>query len=318
MDTDICCLGELLVDFVGTGGDAFRFCPGGAPANVAVGAARLGLRSALITCVGLDPFGDQLLKEMERDGVDVSGAQRAATAFTTLAFVSIGEGGERSFFFARSPGADTRLDEQYIPAGFVEGARALHFGSLSLTHELCYRATMEAIRRARSAGRLVTMDVNYRDTLWSNAQAAVKTIRTALPFVDILKVSEEEARLLTGLDDEPSAALRLLDTGPKVVLVTLGADGCLWASGGLVEHVPAVPAEIADTNGAGDSFMAAFLSEILRRAKGDAIKNLEEETLRAACRFAVTAASITVTRSGAIPALPTREEVERLVGRGSV
>ncbi len=315
MDTDICCLGELLVDFVGTGGDAFHFCPGGAPANVAVGAARLGLRSALITCVGSDPFGDQLLAEIEREGVDISGAQRAATAFTTLAFVRIAEGGERSFFFARSPGADTRLDEQYIPAGLVEGARVLHFGSLSLTHELCYRATMEAIRRARAAGRLVSMDVNYRDTLWSSPHAAVKTIRTALPFVDILKVSEEEARLLTGLEDESAAALQLLDTGAKVALVTLGADGCLWASGGVVERLRAMPAKVVDTNGAGDSFMAAFLGALLWRAEGGAIERVGVESLRADCSFAVAAASITVTRSGAIPALPTRSEVERALGR---
>ncbi|MDQ8201515.1 carbohydrate kinase [Pelagicoccus sp. SDUM812003] len=312
MNDRICCIGESLVDFVSTkrctrllDAEAFKPCPGGAPANVAVAIARLGGRSSLISCVGEDAWGDFLRETLDREGVDTRGLQRTAGASTTLAFVSLDAEGDRDFSFMRSPGADTLLDASAMAEESLEDCGLLHFGTFSLSVEPSRGTTLEAVRRVRERGGLISLDVNYRESVWSSPEEAIRCVESVLPLVDILKVSWEEAVLLTGLEDRKLAVERLMSTGPRVVLVSLDAEGCLGANREAQFHVSAFLVPCVDATGAGDSFIGAFLQRFVELE----LPFENAERLEEACRFACAAASITVSGYGAIPSLPRREEV---------
>ncbi|MDQ8197149.1 carbohydrate kinase [Pelagicoccus enzymogenes] len=316
MNGSICCLGEALVDFVSISNhrrlidaEAFKPCAGGAPANVAVGIGRLGGQASLISCLGQDVWGDFLFEALKREGVDVRGVQRTGASSTTQAFVSVDEKGERDFSFIRSPGADTMLSDSRLDEGTLDACSVLHIGTFSFSSEPSRSASLEAVRRVKSHGGLVSLDVNYRASVWIDESEAIRCVESLLPSVDILKVSQEEARMLTGLDDLASAAKRLKELGPKLVLVSLDADGCLCMNDLVRFQVPAFRVECVDATGAGDSFIAAFLQRFVELGTlFEDVAKLEE-----ACRFACAAASITVTGRGAIPSLPIRGEVENVL-----
>ena len=316
---DIITVGELLIDLTQThiDGHAVRHYaanPGGAPANVAVAAARLGASAGFIGKVGRDTYGADLRAVLRRSGVDDSGLFETGDAPTTQAVVSVSDSGERTFAFYRSPGADLFLTEEEAVSALAEAPKVLHFGSVSLTADPARTATLAAVRRAKELGALVSYDPNYRANLWPNEETAVQWMKKPLTMVDILKISDEELPLLTGTEDPEDGSRLLADLGISLVLVTLGGDGTFYRFGGIVGRVPAFSVKIADTNGAGDTFFGAFLRSIV--ARGDRpLEGLTEEALAEIVRFSNCAAALTCSRSGAIPAMPTLNEVTAFLNK---
>ncbi len=312
---DIIALGELLIDLTQTdvtpqGVRRLAAFPGGAPANVAVAAARLGASAAFIGKVGADSFGADLRKVLEENGVDVSGLYETREAATTLAIVTVRDG-ERSFSFYRSPGADTLLTREEVLAAAGDGKKPvfLHLGSLSLTAEPVRGATFAALEYARANGVFISYDPNYRAALWPDQDTAVRWMKEPLRYADMLKVSDEELPLLTGQTDPAAGAQKLAAFGPRLVMVTLGGDGVYYRFGEYDGLIPGYKVKVADTNGAGDTFLGAMLGCLAGRPSGP-FAGLGRDELESYLDFANRAAALTCTRSGAIPAMPTKEEVE--------
>lgn len=308
---DIVTVGEVLIDLTQTGVDErmipqFAANPGGAPANLAVAAAKLGAKTAFIGKVGDDAFGRYLTEVLRENGVDVSGIAVDGAHPTTMAVVSVDDSGERDFSFYRSPGADVMLSEEDIPEGLLSSAKMVHFGSVSLTSDPSRTATISAVRRAKEYGAVITYDPNYRANLWPDVQTAVEQMKAPLEMVDILKVSDEELSILCGTDDLEDGTAQLADYGIGLVFVTLGAEGVFYRFGEKTGRVAGVPCKVGDTNGAGDTFFGAALSKLCK----DVHDTLTQDKLESILAFANKAAGITVSRSGAIPAMPTLAEAE--------
>lgn len=307
---DIVAIGEVLIDLtqketdeLGVGQYAAN--PGGAPANLAVAAARLGAETAFIGKVGADAFGSYLRRVLEENGVDTTGMLTDAHEHTTLAVVSVDGTGERSFSFYRDPSADVNLRAEEIPAALLRDTRVLHFGSVSLTAEPARSATLYAAKTARENGCLVSYDPNYRESLWHSREEAVAQMKAALPLCDILKISDEELPLLTGTNDPAEGSRQLSDLGIRLIFVTLGADGAFYRMGEHTGSVPGIRVKVGDTNGAGDTFFGAALSKLVQ----ENLDTLTPERLAEIAAFANKAASITTSRHGAIPAMPRPEEL---------
>lgn len=309
---DIVAIGEVLIDLTQTGTDGagvpqYAANPGGAPANLAVAAARLGASTALISKVGKDAFGRYLRSVLEENRVDVSALAVDEEQHTTMAVVSVDENGERDFTFYRDPGADSMLLKDEIPLGLLKEARFLHFGSVSLTREPARTTTLCAAETARALGAVITYDPNYRANLWPDEATAVRRMRKPLDMVDILKISDEELPLMADTRDPEAGTAALAEHGIRLILVTLGPNGVFYRFGDKTGTVPGVPCTVGDTNGAGDTFFGAFLSRLSRL---DGFDCLTEDNLREMLAFANRAASITTSRRGAIPAMPTLEEMQ--------
>jgi fructokinase len=316
---DIVCLGELLVDmFPAEYGrrlaevSAFLPKPGGAPANAAVAAARLGARSAFIGKVGDDAFGHHLVDVMRANGVDTRGIRFDREARTTLAFIAKPDANTQEFVFYRNPGADTRLRPDELDRELLQWTRVLHFGSLSLGAEPIRSATWEALKLARQGGALISFDVNYRPSLWESPQQALDQVRSMIPHVDLVKVNEIELELLTG-SQESAASRRLLELGPRLVVVTLGPLGSYFATLEGGEHVPPFQVEAVDATGCGDAFIAGLLWQLI--AGGDWRAQLISERLRSILRYANAVGALTATKVGVIPALPTAAQVEEFLSQ---
>ena len=304
---DLLAIGEILIDLTQEGQEEgigrFAAYPGGAPANVAVAAARLGAKAGFIGKVGRDGFGRLLCRTLLDHGVDASHLAVDALP-TTLAVVSVDEAGDRSFSFYR--GADGNLMDADISDAVLREAKICYFGSVSMTVSPAREAILSAARRAKAQGCLLAYDPNYRESLWESEKAAVTEMKKLLPLTDILKVSEEEFALLTGTADLEMGSRALTALGISLVLVTLGEKGAFYRFGEKTGRVAGVPCVVGDTNGAGDSFFGA----VLARLAHEELAALSISKLEDILRFANRAASITTSRRGAIPAMPYLEEVE--------
>ena len=311
---EIVTIGESLIDLTQTAEDArhirrYAAFPGGAPANVAVAAARLGASTAFIGKVGRDAFGASIRGTLSDNQVDVSGLRQSGEALTTLAVVSVDARGERMFSFYRSPGADTLLTPEeavYALDAYDPKPVFLHFGSVSLTAEPSRSATLETVRKAREEGILISYDPNYRPALWPDQDSAIQRMKQPLPLCHILKLAQEEMELLTGLQnpEEGTRALRE-EYGIHLIIITLGEEGCFYSFGPHTGYITACRVAVADTNGAGDTFLGALLSRLV----SGGLNGLTQAQLEQALRFASRAAALTCSRPGAIPAMPTLAEV---------
>lgn len=316
---DIVALGEVLIDFTNNGYSAsgmrlFEQNPGGAPANMLTAATKLGLSTAFIGKVGTDMHGQFLKEVLEEQGIDTKGMILDPNFFTTLAFVELKENGERVFSFARKPGADTMLTKEDLNQDLLKNTKVFHFGSLSLTNEPSKTATYEAIRIAKEAGAIISYDPNYRAPLWENEKVAIEMMREPIPYVDMMKISDEETELLTGQVDPEAAAEILISQGVKVVVVTLGEQGALVRIKNGSRIVAGFKSQVVDTTGAGDSFWGSFVQQVLETKKAVDILTLDE--LSNCVTYANAVASICVSKRGAIPAMPTKEEVEKRLSQG--
>ncbi len=311
---DIAALGESLIDFTPcgrneSGMNLFAQNPGGAPANVLAMAAKLGGKTAFIGKVGDDDFGRFLKSEMEKASIDVSGLLTDPEHNTTLAFVHLSESGDRSFSFYRKNCADIFLRPEEVNRSILKGCRIFHFGSVSLTDEPCRGATIYAAKAAKDEGALISYDPNYRPLLWDCERRAAEEMRNALELADIVKVSEEEMRLLSGKNDLLEGSAELARGGAALVVVTLGPGGAFFYNGSAHGLVPAYDVKTIDTTGAGDAFLGSLLFNLRAKTKKE-LRTIPESELRALVAFSNAAGSLTTTRKGAVPAMPGLGEIE--------
>ena len=290
---------------------AFHPMPGGAPANVAVAARRLGASSAFIGQVGDDAFGHHLIATLQAEGVETRGMRLDGEARTSMAFIALPDAQAAEFIFYRNPGADMRLRAGELDEALLRGARVFHFGSISLGAEPSRGATLRALDVARAAGALITFDVNYRPSLWPNPEAAVAAVRAVLSLVDVVKVNGPELALLTGGQDAATGGAALRAMGAKLVVITRGAAGSYYydATSGhdaATGFAPPFDVEVVDATGCGDAFMAALLTRLIAPRDGPP----DGAFMAAALRYANAAGALTATRHGAMAALPTATEVD--------
>ena len=232
------CIGELLIDFVSTTPDVtlaeapgFVKAPGGAPANVAVGLAKLGMDAGFIGKVGADAFGDFLRETLQQNSVDTEYLVAGKTSRTTLAFVATRSDGMKDITFYRHPGADIQLSSDEIDTRYIRSAELFHYGSVSLSHSPSREATLHAIQGAKAGGARLSYDPNLRLMLWDNARDAKRWIWEVMPYADVVKISEEEWEFVTGDADLAPGIESILELGVKLLVVTLGERGCYYTNG---------------------------------------------------------------------------------------
>lgn len=312
---DVVCLGEVLIDmFPAEIGrrladvTAFHPKPGGAPANVAVAVARLDKESAFVGIVGDDAFGHHLIDTLKHEGVNTRGMRLDAQARTTMVFMAMPDVYSAEYVFYRNPGADMLLRASDLDQELLQTTKAFHFGSISLITEPSRSATKAAIDAARSAGALISFDVNYRPSLWASREEAVGLINEMIPQVNLLKVNEIELDLLSGSDDLDRASKELLRQGPDLCVVTLGADGSYFRVPNGCGHVAPYPVETIDSVGCGDAFTSGLLCRLV--GSKDWRDQLDPDRMRDNLRYANAAGALTAQKQGVIPALPTAGEVE--------
>ena len=315
---DVVALGELLIDFTyqsadGEGYPLMAAHPGGAPANFLAALAKFGAKTALLGKVGTDAFGKLLTGTLQKAGIETRGLVAADDVFTTLAFVTLDGQGDRTFSFARKPGADMALRFDELDLGLIDEARVFHFGTLSLTDEPARTTTKKAVAYAREHGKLITYDPNLRVPLWKSLDEAREQMLWGLGQADVVKVSDEEARFLFDLDPEPAAKHILDNYGVKLVFVTCGPDGCVYRSARAAGHVPGLAGlQVADTTGAGDIFGGSAVWKLLSYDK--APDALTEAEIAGAVRFACASAGLSTTRPGGISSVPSYNEVLARLG----
>ena len=308
---DVTALGELLIDFSpegtdGAGWPLLAAHPGGAPGNFLAALSKYGRSTAFVGKVGADDFGTLLVDALARAGVETRGIVKDPHVFTTLAFVTL-QNGERSFSFARKPGADTCLRPEELDLELIGRSRWFHFGTLSLTDEPARAATRAAAAHAKAQGCRISFDPNYRPPLWDSPARARAEMTWGLEQADLVKIGDEELSFLWDCGPEAGAGRLLEEFGVSLVMVTLGAKGCYLRNGKGACLVPAPRVAPVDTTGAGDIFGGAALSRLLELGK--APEDLEGYELEGIARFAVTAASLSTQRRGGIPSIPAEEEV---------
>ena len=310
---DVVALGELLIDFatVGTDADGYPTMaahPGGAPANFLAALTKYGCKTALLGKVGTDTFGDLLLGTLQNAGIETKGMIRTDEVFTTLAFVTFDEGGDRKFAFARKPGADTQISFEELDLSLIDEAKVFHFGALSLTHEPARTATYKAVAYAKEQGKLITYDPNLRKPLWKDLENAKEQMLWGLEHADVVKISDEEVEFLFGLGVEDGAKYILDNYPAKLVFLTCGAKGCYFANRQAAGMVPSLQGiKVVDTTGAGDIFGGSAVWQLLQLGKDPA--ELTAEELTEVVRFACTSAGLSTTRPGGISSVPAYEDI---------
>ena len=305
---DVIALGELLIDFAAKETDVdgyptMKANPGGAPGNFLAALNKYGMKTAFLGKVGDDAFGKLLVKTFEKAGIETKGILTDPPVFTTLAFVTFSPEGDRSFSFARKPGADTRLSFEEINLTMIDEASVFHFGTLSLTDDPVRTATKKCVEYAKEHGKLITFDPNLRLPLWETTEAAKEQILWGLAHADVVKISDEEVEFLWGITDEKEAAEKLLDEfGIRLAMVTMGPKGAYLANQNGAAYAKCPKVKPIDTTGAGDIFGGSAVSRLLKTGK--APEELSTEELGFIGQFACTAASISTTQSGGIPSIP--------------
>ena len=311
---DVVALGELLIDFtcVSTDVDGYPTMaahPGGAPANFLAALSKFGAKTALLGKVGSDAFGKMLTATLENSGIGTAGIICDDEVFTTLAFVTLDETGDREFSFARKPGADTCLRFEELDLSLIDAAKVFHFGTLSLTDEPARTATYQAVEYAKSKGKLITYDPNLRKPLWKSMDEAKRQMLWGLSQADVVKISDEEVVFLFGMTPQQGAAHILKAYGVKLVFVTCGADGCYFQNAEASGHVPGLQGiKVADTTGAGDIFGGSAVWKLLQIGK--APEKLTADELTEMTAFACKAAGLSTTRAGGISSVPSLQEVQ--------
>jgi fructokinase len=318
--SSILCFGEALIDFHAQpqGGDgqppAFVPFAGGAPANVAVAAARLGAHARFAGMLARDMFGDFLLKSLTELGVGTDDIARTDEARTALAFVAHDEKGDRSFSFYRPPAADLLFRPEHFRKESFEDLSIFHVCSNSLTEAAIAATTVEGMRRARVAGALVSFDMNLRPALWPASEAPLPRLWEALSEADVIKLSAEEfAFIHAGAGSDDAVLERLWRGKARLLLVTDGAEPMRWFSRSARGTVQGYAVEAVDTTAAGDAFVGGLLARLdaehVTPATFDALVD-DTARLDDLIRFAAACGAITATRKGSFTAIPDQAEVK--------
>lgn len=316
---DVVALGELLIDFVCLSTDEAGYPtmaahPGGAPANFLAALTKFGAKTALLGKVGADAFGKMLTGTLEQSGIETRGLIRDESVFTTLAFVTLDEHGDREFSFARKPGADICVSYEELNLSLIDEARVFHFGTLSLTDEPARTATRKAVAYAKERGKLITYDPNLRKPLWQSLDAAREQLLWGLGQADVVKISDEEVEFLFGMSPEAGAEHILNEYGAKLVFVTCGPDGCVFQNRRAKGTVPGLSGlAVVDTTGAGDIFGGSAVWGLLQTGK--APEELDKQELERIASFACASASLSTTRFGGITSVFDKEDILNRMAR---
>lgn len=312
---DVVALGELLIDFTFVSSDNMNYPtmaahPGGAPANFLAAVSQLGGKTALLGKVGDDAFGKMLISTLENVGTETKGLVMDPLCFTTMAFVTLDDSGNREFSFARKPGADTRIQYDELDVSIIDETRVFHFGTLSLTDEPAREATYKAVAYAKSKGKLISYDPNLRKPLWSDLDEAKKQLIWGLTQADVVKISDEEVEFLFGLDPVNGGKHILETFGTKLLFVTCGGNGCWYFNANASGHVNALSCiEVRDTTGAGDIFGGSAIWKLLESGKYP--DELNDSELRRIVEYATAVAGLSTTRVGGISSIPDIDEIEQ-------
>lgn len=315
---DVVALGELLIDFTENGLSAqgnpiMEANPGGAPCNVLAMLSKLYHKVGFIGKVGADMFGNQLEAALHETGIDTSGLLKDNNVHTTLAFVHTAPDGDRDFSFYRNPGADMMLSEEDVLSckDIISGARIFHFGTLSMTSEICRNATKKAIALAKAAGSVISFDPNLREPLWDTLETAKEQVLYGLSNCDILKISDNEIQWLTGEKDYDAGVSYIRERYKiPLILVSLGKDGSMaYSKSSKVIVPPFLQKNTIETTGAGDTFCACILHYVLEHG----LKDYTDNELTEMLTFANAGASIITTRKGALRVMPEKAEIEALL-----
>ncbi|MDQ0900640.1 carbohydrate kinase [Paenibacillus sp. V4I7] len=313
---DIVALGEVLIDFTPAGNSELGYAlfernPGGAPANVLAALAKWGKRTGFISKVGSDIHGQYLVDTLGLCGINTQGVVMSKEANTTLAFVQLDASGDRSFSFYRKPGADTLLTENEVLLDMIAQSKLFHFGSLSMTNEPSASATRKALLFAKENGCTISFDPNLRVPLWDDLEHAKRMMEYGLAHADIVKISEEELIFLTGAADLEAGSRMLYEAfGPSVILITLAEKGAFYRFGQVTGSVSGYAVDAIDATGAGDAFFGGFLNSWMD--SNQAIHTMSETEIRSIISFANAAGALATTRRGAIPAMPSLEEIRKV------
>ena len=317
---EVICIGECLIDFVSKELDKpigecreFKKAAGGAPANVAVGLAKLGIESGLIGKVGQDDFGHFLQNTLIKHNVNMDNFILDKDVRTTLAFIATRSDGGKSILFYRNPGADMMLRVDNIDIDFVKTARILHLGSVSMSQEPSRKATFYAIEVARKSGVTISLDPNLRLSLWPSQKQAKEIVLEAIKQCDILKCNMEEIQILTETERWQEGTNKILDMGVKLVVVTDADKGCYYNNYTLSGAVPSFDVNPIDFLGAGDSFTSALLYMILKKNMLPSLQEVNGKELYTALEFANAVGAIATLKKGAIPSLPGVLQIQRFI-----
>lgn len=309
------CFGEAVIDMFGVPAGAilkearsFIPAPGGAPANVAVGLARLGIEVGFIGTVGNDPFGSLLTEILQSEGVDTTHFRQVDGSPTTIALVAASSPNDQDWIIYR--GADARLRADDLDRSYVASAEIFLWGSVTLS-AAARDAALKAIQWANADGTIVAFDANLRPAVWPSLETARQEILAALHGVTVCKLNETELEVLVGTDDPRTGSRRILDRGPGLCLVTLGRRGAYFSNGRAEGHVPAFSVDVVDSAGCGDAFLAGLGYGLL--ATPVPPERLEEPDLRRLVRFANAAGALTATCHGAMTGFPTLGTVNRFL-----
>lgn len=315
----VLCLGEILYDVLAdqlgrslSEVESWTSYPGGAPANVACALVKLGTPSAFIGAVGEDEPGNELVKLLEEIGVDTTGVQRDPSSPTRQVLVTRKQNGDRVFSgfkdYDTAEFADTRLKAAKLPEKLFVNADFLVIGTLELAYPETGAAVYQALQLASQHNVKILLDVNWRDVFWKNPDAAPDKIRELIKKVDFLKLAKEEAELLFDTSDAGAITYRV--NSLEGVLVTDGDKGCAYCLGENEDKLPAFSVPVVDTTGAGDSFVAGFVHQLLNYG----VQNLKDaEVVKKIIAYASAAGALTTLKPGAIASQPTAEEVEKFL-----
>lgn len=323
----IVCFGEALIDLLAQQPitadtpRAFLQYAGGAPANVAVAAARLGADTHFAGMLGEDMFGDFLLESLASAGVATDCTVRTGEAKTALAFVALDASGERSFSFYRPPAADLLFRTKHFQAGCFAGTGTFHVCSNSLTEAAIAETTFDGMLRARAAGAVVSLDLNLRPALWPASVDPAPRLWEALANADLIKLAREELEYLAhpfggGANGESTVLKRLFEGEARWIVVTDGAAAVRWFTRHASGQVESFRVEARDTTAAGDAFVGGLLfrmGELGGDGPGFAEFCRRREAIEDAIRFAAAVGALAVTRKGAFAAMPSHSEVEHLL-----
>lgn len=302
MSKKIWVTGDAVVDLIPDGENHYLRCAGGAPANVAVGVARLGSHAGFIGRVGQDPLGQFMKKTLKAENVDTSHMLLDPEQRTSTVIVGL-DNGERSFTFMVNPSADQFLQTTDLPH-FQKG-EWLHCCSIALIHNPSREATFEAIRRIKAAGGFFSFDPNLRESLWSSLEEMKTVVLQAVALADVLKFSEEELTLLTNQTSLDAAFAAITSQYPeKLIIVTLGKDGALFHLNGHKEVIAGRPLKPVDTTGAGDAFVGGLLAGLSQQPNWCEISQLQQ-----IIRQANACGALATTAKGAMSALPNQAQL---------
>ena len=308
---DAISFGEILIDFIpGSESGSYVRNPGGGPANAAVAMARNGLDVGLYARMGNDDFGRFLSATMDEYGVKLLTPELTDRAVTTMAFVTLYPGGERSFTFARKPGADMLLSREDIRREDIENTKLVHASSFSMSENPEADATVYFLKTAHECGKLCAFDINYRNVVWNDdKQACAEAVKGILPYIDFLKISDEEVDMIGG---EDHVADVMKEYGITAVVETLGSRGARCYFGGEVLEIAGRKAEAVDATGCGDAFWGGFLACLLTSGV-TAVTDVTAGILEKAITYGNIGGWCCVQVKGGMSALPTRERIEAVL-----